>query len=113
LTAPPFELDERHALLLDPREIAEVEYPRALVMGQFENVVVGGTEQMLPENLARVHGIEPAGVARRQILSAFAAVKRRAVGRNCDKDVLVAELEAFCGLDCGDHIGDAGEAQKF
>src|SRR6266849_3879904 len=42
LAAPPFKRLEFHALLLDPGKIAEVKYPRALAMGQFENVVVCG-----------------------------------------------------------------------
>ena len=77
-------------------------------MGQFENVVIGGAEQMLSEDLARIYAVEPAGVFRLQKLPAFTAVKRGAVGRNRHQDVLVAEFEAFCGLDCGDHISHPG-----
>src|SRR5262249_38459583 len=47
LAAPPFKIFKSHTLLLDPSVIAKIEYPRALDMGQFENVVVGGAEQML------------------------------------------------------------------
>src|SRR6266850_220924 len=50
LAASPFEVVERHALLLDPGVVAEIEYSRALAMGQFENVVVGGGEQVLAES---------------------------------------------------------------
>src|SRR5437016_2997178 len=53
LRATPFERLERHALLLDPSVITEVEDARALGVGQFEHIVVGSSEQMLTENLAR------------------------------------------------------------
>src|SRR5205807_3083181 len=89
----------------------EVEYPRAFAMGQFENVVVGRAEQMLSENLARVHSVGPARKVRRQELPAFAAIERRAVGRDGQQDVLLAEFEVLCGLDCGDQVGDTREAQ--
>ncbi len=111
LSATLLEFIDRHALLLDPSEVAEVEYPRPLAVGQFEDFVVGGTKQMLAEDLARIHRIEPVGVVRLDELSAFAAVERRAVGRNRDEDVVLTELQTFGGLDRGDQVGDAGETQ--
>src|SRR6516162_8405875 len=79
LSAAPFERLERHALLLDPGVIAEVEDARALAMRQFEHVVVDGAEQMLAKDFAGADPVEPAGIALCQELASFAAVECRAV----------------------------------
>ena len=55
-------------------------------MGQFENIVVGGAEQMLAEDLAGVDLVEPVGIVRRQKFLPFAAVERGAVGRDRDEE---------------------------
>src|SRR5439155_25891812 len=74
LRTAPFERVERHALLLDPGVVAEVEDARALGVGQFEHIVVGRAEQMLAEHLAGADRIEAFGVICRQVFSALAAV---------------------------------------
>ena len=51
LLPPHFEVLERHALLLDPGEVSEVENPAPVVVGALEEVVVGGAEDVLAEHL--------------------------------------------------------------
>ena len=63
LRPAPLEIRERHPLLLDPGEIAEVENPLAVVVGQFEHIVVGDAEQMPAEDLAGAHLVEAIGIA--------------------------------------------------
>ena len=58
--AARLELLERHALLLHPREVAQVEDPVAVRPGQLEDVVLGGAEDVAPERLGRGDAVEAA-----------------------------------------------------
>ena len=51
--SPRFEVLERHALLLDPGEVAEVEDPAPVAVGALEEVVVACAEDVLAEDLRR------------------------------------------------------------
>ena len=81
------ECSGRHPLLLDPRVVAEVEYPPPVDMRQFDQVIVGDALQMMPENFAGVDFVETAGILAREILLALAVVERRAVRRDGDDDI--------------------------
>ena len=61
LASAPLERRERHALLLDPGIVAEIEDPRTLVMGQFEHVVVGDAERCWPNASPALTASKPSG----------------------------------------------------
>ncbi len=82
-------------------------------MGQFEHVIVGGAEQMLAEDFAGADRVEPVGIVRGQEFTPLAAVERRAIGRDGDDCILLAEVQTLSGLDRGDKVGDAGKADQL
>src|SRR5271157_5322326 len=99
LRAASLERINRNTLLLDPGIIAEVEDPRTLVVGQFEHIVVGDAEQVLAKHLAGIHFVKAIRVVRSKEFSALAGVKRRAVGRERDDEIVLAEIETLGEFD--------------
>src|SRR5260370_10817630 len=80
LLPPPVELVERHALLLDPGVIAEIEDALAIDPGELDHVIVGDGLQMGSEDFARIDLAESAGIARGCVFLPLAAVHRGSIG---------------------------------
>src|SRR5271166_4836853 len=67
---------------------------------------------MLAEDLARIHFVKAIGVLRGDKLLTLAAVKRGAVGRDGDDEIILLKVEALGELDSRHEVGDAGEAKQ-
>ena len=89
LGAAALERRQRHALLLDPGIIAEIEDAGTLVMGQFEHIVVGDAGEVLAEHLAGIDRVEAVGIVRGAEFAALADVERGGVGGDGDEEVVV------------------------
>src|SRR5579864_7636452 len=50
----PVEIGDRHALLLDPRVVAEIENTPSIQMRELDQMIIGDGLQMPPENFAGV-----------------------------------------------------------
>ena len=105
------EILERHALLLDPGEVAEVEDPLAVDMAELEHMVDAGARHRTPPGLAGADRVEAVAEIARRRLAHFAAIHFRAVGRDREHDVVGAEIEIFRQLHRGDDVADAGDAE--
>src|SRR5260370_17021640 len=57
-----FEIVDRHALLLHPGEVPEIEDTLAVDMSQLEDVIVHDAFQMAAEDLAGIDLIEPVAI---------------------------------------------------
>src|SRR5207253_10882380 len=80
LWPPGFELLERHALLLDPREVPQVEDALAIQVGQLEQVVGGRPQNVPAERSTRRHPAEPSAEVPRHDLLLLAPVHGRTDG---------------------------------
>ena len=112
LVAPRLEVLDRDALLLDPRVVAEVEDPRALLVRQLAEVVRRCAEEVLAEDLARSDLVEAVREELRGRDVALAVVHRRAVGGDGDDDVVGTEPVVLRGLDRAEDVADAREAER-
>ena len=102
-----------HALLLHPREVAEVEDPVAVGPGQLEDVVRRPAPRTWRPNVsAAATPSKPSGKSRALDLVALGPVHRRAVRRDRDDDVVRSETEALGDLDRGEHVADARQAER-
>src|SRR5579885_248727 len=111
LIPPPVEIRERHALLLDPGVVPEIEDPLAVDMPELEHVIVPDLLEMGAEDLACLHLAEPAGETRGCRFFTLAAVHRGTVGRDRRDRVAAAETEPLCRLDRRQHVRNAGETE--
>src|SRR5262249_50542156 len=109
--APSVEIREGHALLLDPGVVAKIEDPLAVDARELEHVGVADRLQMSAEAPPRIDLADPAGITRRRVFLALAAIHGGAVGRHRNDRVLVTEIEPLCRLDRRQHVGDAREAE--
>src|SRR4029077_14823612 len=73
---PPFEIIERHALLLDPGVVAKVEDALAVDPGKLEHVIVRDGLQVGSEDFARIDLAKAAGIMRGGIFLPLAGVHR-------------------------------------
>src|SRR5688572_12656677 len=78
LVAPRVEGCERHALLLDPGEVPEVEDALAVALGALEEVVAAHRRQVLTERPGGVDLVVAAGVVGIQVARPLRPVQLRA-----------------------------------
>src|SRR6266436_3288591 len=89
-----FEIVDRHALLLHPGEVPEIEDTLAVDMSQLEDVIVHDAFQMAAEDLAGIDLIEPVAITARQKSLSLAGVEQRAVGRDCHDHIVSVDFAA-------------------
>ena len=111
LVAPGLELLDRHALLLHPGEVAEVEDPVALGARRLEDVVLGDGGQPRPERLAGGHGVEPGREVAGDDPLQLRPVQLGAVGGDGQDHVVRPQPLVAGDLDGGEHVADRRQAE--
>src|SRR5947207_2044606 len=95
LVSALFEIVDRHALLLHPGEVPEIEDTLAIDMSQLEDVIVHDAFQMAAEDLAGIDLIESVPIPARQKSLSFAGVEQRAIGRHCHDHIVSDDFRAM------------------
>src|SRR5439155_1352165 len=110
LVSALFEIVDRHALLLHPGKVPEIEDTLAIDMSQLEDVIVHDAFQMAAEDLAGIDLIESVPIPAGQKSLSFAGVEQSAIGRHCHDHIVSAEIKMLGDLYRGDDIREPGNA---